>query len=221
MGTRAPLALPLAPNARWSLDLMSDQLLDGRRFRILVVVDDCTRECLALAADTSLSGARVASELDRIIVLRGKSATIVSDNGTELTSNAILAWADASRVARHCIAPDKPQQNGFVESFKGRLRDEPLNETLFRSLPHARAALEAWRGDHNIPRPHSRLGWLTPAAFRHLPPATGSGAAPPGPLPHLRPSLNPPHRGMPTARLQSWLDKTLGQRQHVARRLAR
>jgi putative transposase len=165
MGTRAPLAVPLAPNERWSLDFVSDQLLDGRRFRILVVVDDCTRECLALAADTSLSGARVARELDRIITLRGKPRTIVSDNGTELTSNAILAWADASRVGWHYIAPGKPQQNGFVESFNGRLRDELLNETLFRSLPHARAALETWRRDYNTERPHSRLGWLTPADF--------------------------------------------------------
>ena len=90
---------------------------------------------------------------------------IVSDNGTELTSNAILRWADDSRVAWHYIAPGKPVQNAFVESFNGRLRDELLNETLFRSLAHARAALEGWRGDYNIARPHSRLGWLAPAVY--------------------------------------------------------
>jgi len=165
MGTRAPIAIPLRPNDRWSLDFVSDQLLDGRRFRILVVVDDCTRECLTLVADTSLSGTRVSRELDRLVIERGKPGTIVSDNGTELTSNAILTWADQSRVDWHYIAPGKPTQNAFVESFNGRLRDELLNETLFRSLSHARAALEAWCNDYNTDRPHSRLGWLTPAGY--------------------------------------------------------
>ena len=113
---------------------MSDQFIDGRRLRILVVVDDCTRECLSLVADTSISGIRVARELDRLLVARGKPKTIVSDNGTELTSNAILRWADDHKVAWHYIAPGKPVQNAFAESFIGRLRDELLNETLFRSL---------------------------------------------------------------------------------------
>ena len=165
MGTRAPIALPILPNDRWSLDLISDQFLNGRRFRILAVVDDCTRECLALVADTSLSGLRVARELDYLLSRRGKPRTIVSDNGTELTSNAILTWADESRIDWHYIAPGKPVQNAFIESFNGRLRDELLNETLFRSLPQARDALEAWRRDYNNDRPHSRLGWLTPAAY--------------------------------------------------------
>ena len=154
------------PNQRWSLDFVSDQLTDCRRFRILAVVDDCTRECLALVADTSLSGRRVARELDAIIRERGSGPdTIVSDNGTEYTSNAILAWADEARVGWHYIAPGKPQQNGFIESFNGRLRDELLNETLFRSLPHARAVLEAWRRDYNEQRPHSKLGWQTPRDY--------------------------------------------------------
>lgn len=165
IGTRAPIAIPVAPNDRWSLDFVSDQLRDGRRFRILAVIDDCTRECLTLVADTSLSGVRVARELDRLILGRGKPRTIVSDNGTELTSNAILTWADDSRIGWHYIAPGKPMQNGFVESFNGRLRDELLNETLFRSVPHARVALEAWRQNYNTDRPHSRLGWLTPADY--------------------------------------------------------
>jgi putative transposase len=165
MGTRTLMTIPFAPNDRWSLDFVSDQLLDGRRFRILAVVDDCTRECLALVADTSLSGLRVARELDRLIIERGKPRTIVSDNGTELTSNAILTWADERRVGWHYIAPGKPIQNAFVESFNGRLRDELLNETLFRSLPHVRSALEIWRHDYNTDRPHSRLAWLTPAGY--------------------------------------------------------
>ena len=134
IGTRRPLEAPTAPNPRWSLDFVSDQLTDGRRFRILAVVD-CTRECLGLVADTSLSGRRVARELDNIIRQRSRPATIVSDNGTELTSNAILGWADETGVGWHYIAPGKPQQNGFIESFNGPLRDELLNETLFRSLP--------------------------------------------------------------------------------------
>jgi putative transposase len=118
-----------------------------------------------LVADTSISGIRVARELDRLLVVHGKPGTIVSDNGTELTSNAILHWADAHKVAWNYIAPGKPMQNAFAESFIGRLRDELLNETLFRSLPHARAILEAWRADYNTKRPHSRLGWMSPATY--------------------------------------------------------
>jgi putative transposase len=107
IGTRAPMTVPMAPNERWSLDFVSDQLTEGRRFRILTVVDDRTRECLALVADTSLSGTRVARELDRLVTERGKPKMVVSDSGSELTSNAILSWADQSRVAWHYIAPGK------------------------------------------------------------------------------------------------------------------
>ena len=118
MGTRRPIETPMAPNQRGSLDFVSDQLTDGRRFRILAVVDDCTRECLALVADISLSGLRVARELDAIIHQRGRRPdTIVSDNGTQYTSNAILQWADQSDIGWHDIAPGKPMQNGFIESF--------------------------------------------------------------------------------------------------------
>lgn len=178
LGVRRPIEMAGAPNARWSLDFVSDQFTDGRRFRILCVVDDCTRTCLALVADTSISGVRVARELDRLTQIHGRPGTIVSDNGTELTSNAILDWADRSGVGWHYIAPGKPQQNGFVESFNGRLRDELLNETLFRSIPHARAVLEDWRRDYNETRPHSALGWLTPAEYAdHQNPGTGRGAA--------------------------------------------
>ncbi|MHA6719711.1 IS3 family transposase [Sphingomonas sp. RS6] len=163
LGTRAPMLLPDGPNQRWSLDFVSDTLTCSRRFRILCVVDDYTRECLALVADTSLSGVRVARELTRLIGLRGKPHTVVSDNGTELTSSAILRWSQERRVEWHYIAPGKPMQNGFVESFNGRLRDECLNETLFTSLAHARFVLDAWRHDYNHVRPHSKLGGKTPA----------------------------------------------------------
>ncbi len=165
LGTRVPMLVPQGPNERWSLDFAADQFTDGRRMRILVVVDDCTRECLALIADTSISGTRVARELDRLLDQRGKPRTIVSDNGTELTSNAILRWADDHKIDWHYIAPGKPVQNAFAESFIGRLRDELLNETLFRSLSHARDALEVWRTDYNTQRPHSRLGWMSPVTY--------------------------------------------------------
>ena len=181
MGTRRLIEAALAANQRWSLDFVSDQMTDGRRFRILTVVDNCTRECLALVADTSLSGPRVARELDAIIRRRGRPETMVSDNGTELTSNAILTWADQTKVGWHYIAPGKPQQNGYNESFNGRLRDELLNETLFRSLQHARGVLEDWRRDYNEERPHSRLGWLTPRAYADaLHGNAAGGAAQPG-----------------------------------------
>ncbi len=165
LGTRAPMLVPLVPNDRWSLDFVSDQFACGRRFRILAIFDDCTRECLTAVADTSLSGLRVARELDLLIATRAKPRTIVSDNGTELTSNAILCWADQAQVGWHYIAPGKPTQNAFVESFNGRLRDEFLNETLFTSLMQARLALEQWRRDYNTVRPHSRIGWLAPAVY--------------------------------------------------------
>ncbi len=168
LGTRAPMAIPQAPNQRWSLDFLSDAMTDGRRFRILAVIDDFTRQCLCLVADTSLSGVRVARELDAIIAVRGRPTSIVSDNGTELTSMAILRWTQDSGINWHYIAPGKPQQNAFVESFNGRLRDELLNETLFGSLAHAREALAAWKDDYNIVRPHSGLGNLPPAEYARL-----------------------------------------------------
>ena len=168
LGSRAPIALPQARNQRWSLDFAADALVDGRRFRILVVVDDFTRECLCLVADTSLSGARVARELDAVIATRGRPLACVSDNGTEFTSRAILTWCQERQVGWHYIAPGRPQQNAFAESFIGRLRDECLNETLFTSLAHARAVLAAWQRDYNEVRPHGSVGNLTPAAYARL-----------------------------------------------------
>jgi putative transposase len=165
LGTRRPMTIPDAPNRRWSLDFVSDAFTDGRRFRILTVVDDFTRECLALVPDTSISGLRVARELDALVASRGRPQSIVSDNGTELTSMAILRWSEERRVEWHYIAPGKPQQNAFAESFIGRLRDECLNETLFSSLTQARSVLAAWKNDYNRLRPHSALGNAAPADF--------------------------------------------------------
>ena len=154
LGTRAPMTLPQGANQRWSLDFVSDVLADGRRFRVLVIVDDFTRECLALIVDTSISGRRVARELDAIVAARGKPLIIVSDNGTELTSHAILRWQQESGVGWHYIAPGKPIENAFVESFNGRFRDECLNEHVFRGLPMARRIIEAWRRDYNPASQH-------------------------------------------------------------------
>jgi putative transposase len=168
LGTRAPMTLPQGPNQRWSLDFLSDAFVDGRRFRILAIVDDFTRECLALVPDTSLPGLRVVRELDALIAARGRPVMCVSDNGTELTGMAILRWSQSTQVEWHYIAPGKPQQNAFIESFNGRLRDELLNETIFTSLAHVREALAIWKDDYNTIRPHSALGNLPPAVFAEL-----------------------------------------------------
>jgi putative transposase len=164
LGTRAPMVLPHAINQRWSLDFVSDTLGDGRRFRILAIVDDFSRECLTLVVDTSLGGMRVVRELERLTLERGTPPVIVSDSDTELTSGAVLRWA-IDRVAWHYIQPGKPVQNAFIESFNSRLRDECLNEHVFVSLNEAREIIEAWRHDYNHVRPHSSLGALTPIEF--------------------------------------------------------
>ncbi|WP_139354051.1 IS3 family transposase [Sinorhizobium sp. A49] len=177
VGTRAPILVEAKANARWSLDFVHDQFACGRRFRVLNIVDDVTRECLAAIPDTSISGRRVARELTTLIERRGKPGMIVSDNGTELTSNAILAWSKDHKVEWHYIAPGKPMQNGYVESFNGRMRDELLNESLFFGLDHARSAIAEWADDYNHFRPHSSLGYKTPADFAGTIAATGSNAA--------------------------------------------
>ena len=178
------MTLPQGPNQRWLLDFVSDAFACGRRFRILYVVDDFTRECLALVPDTSLSGARVGRELDAIVATAPGPFAVVSDNGTELTSVSILRWSQERQVEWHYMAPGKPTQNAFVESFNGRLRDECLNETLFTSMAQARAVLAAWRPDYNTVRPHSN--W---AGTRLLSsPANGVAGMPPTPLPSPQPS---------------------------------
>jgi len=179
-GTRTPMLLPQRANQRWSLDFLSDVFGAGRRFRILAVIDDFSRECLALIADTSLPGTRVARELDALVARIGKPKTIVSDNGSELTSRAILKWQNGTGVAWHYIAPGKPQQNGFIEAFNGRLRDELLNEEVFETLAAARAMLARWRHDYNHIRPHSALGGRPPVLLttRSSGPTKGMAALP-------------------------------------------
>jgi putative transposase len=135
---------------------------------ILAIVDDFTRECLALVPDTSLPGLRVVRELNAVITVRGPPVSCVSDNGTEFTGITMLRWSQERQVEWHYIAPGKPQQNAFVESFNGRLRDELLNETLFTSINHAREALAGWMMDYNTVRPHSGLGNLPPSIYAEI-----------------------------------------------------
>ena len=156
----------LRPGERWSLDFMSDTFDASRKFGMLAVNDDGCRENLCLMADTRISSAKVARELDALVRSYEKLACIVSDNGTEFTSRAILKWAGDNDVDWHYIDPGKPQQNGFIESFNGSLRDELLNEEIFDTLDDARRKLGLWRYDYNNVRPHSSLGNQTPAEAR-------------------------------------------------------
>jgi putative transposase len=166
-GERQPLPAPTGPNQLWCLDFVQDSLSWGRKFRLLTVEDVFTREALAIEVDTSLSGVRVARVLDRVIGEHGgRPQQIVLDNGPELTSRALDQWAYERGVGLQFIDPGKPQQNGYIESFNGKLRDECLNEHWFLSLPHARSVVEGWRLDYNLNRPHSSLGNLTPEEFR-------------------------------------------------------
>ena len=180
IGTRAPLEKARRPNAIWVLDFVSDALESGRRFRVFNVEDQFTRRGLGVEIDTSLPGKRIVRVLDRLVAVWGKPAMIVSDNGTELTSNAMLRWTTESRIDWHYIAPGKPMQNGFMESFNGKLRDECLNEHVFGSLVEARRVIEAWRIDYNEVRPHSSLRYQTPEEFAAAWRASQNGKEPNG-----------------------------------------
>src|SRR5579872_919748 len=167
------MMVPAGLNQRWSLDFVSDTLADGRRFRVLCVLDDFSRECLAAVVDTSLSGVRVVRELELVVNQRGWPHTIVSDNGTELTSNAVLRWA-AERVSWHYIQPGKPVQNAFIESFNSKLRDECLNEHFFFGLAEARHLIEAWRQGLQPAPATQQSGCFGPSRIRQ--PARGRAA---------------------------------------------
>jgi putative transposase len=162
---RKPLILPSRPAQHWSMDFMSDQLSSGRRIRLFNVIDDFTRQCLAILVDVSINGQRVARELTRLIDLNGRPEFIVCDNGTEYTSLIMFDWAQRSGVGLQLIQPGKPSQNGFCESFNGRVRDECLNESLFSSLREAQEITAKWRNAYNTERPHSALNWATPNEF--------------------------------------------------------
>ena len=162
---RVPMPEPSGPNQRWSMDFMFDRLISGRRFKTLNVVDDFTRECLAIEIDFSIGGKRVIRVLDQLAETRGLPAIIRTDNGSEFTSNAMDEWAHRRGVKLDFIAPGKPNQNAFVESFNGRFRDECLSGNQFVLLVEARTIAEAWQKDYNEARPHGSLDGSTPAEF--------------------------------------------------------
>jgi putative transposase len=157
---------PEQPNRRWSMDFMSDTIAKGRKFRALTVLDDCTRESLAIEVDHSLPGARVVRVLERLRETRGLPAALLMDNGPEFRGGAMADWAQENGVELQFIEPGAPWQNGFIESFNGRFRDECLNEYWFTSLADARHAIEDWRRDYNHVRPHSSIGYISPERYR-------------------------------------------------------
>lgn len=159
-------ALPTRPNEEWSMDFTADQLADGRRFRTFNVVDDFTRECLAIQVERSIPGTVVARVLDRLVQERGRPKAIICDNGPEFIGRALEIWAEENAVKLRFIEPGKPVQNCYVESFNGRFRDECLNEHWFTSMDDARSIIEAWRVDYNEVREHSALGAMTPTEYR-------------------------------------------------------
>ena len=155
----------LAPNQSWSMDFVSDGFVDGRRLRCLNIVDDFTKECLAIEVDTSLPGRRVVSVLEQLAERRGLPRSVTVDNGPEFVSKALDEWAYRKQLQLRFIEPGKPQQNAYIESFNGKFRDECLNEHWFLSMRHAREIIAGWRQEYNDKRPHSSLGYLTPNRF--------------------------------------------------------
>lgn len=159
------LSAPQRLNEQWAMDFMSDALASGRKFRTLNIIDLATRECLAIEIDVSIKGERLIKVLEKLIFLRGKPDSILSDNGSEFTSKVLEKWAKSKSIALKFIQPGKPFQNAFVESFNGKFRDECLNENWFLTLNHAKNIVENWRIDYNTKRPHSAMGHLTPLEY--------------------------------------------------------
>ncbi len=162
---RVPLQLAQTINEVWSMDFVSDSLASGRRIKCLTVADDFSHECLEIAVDYGISGEYVTRILDRVAVFRGYPLAVRTDNGPEFTSRKFLAWTHAHGVRHILIQPGRPMQNGYIESFNGKFRDECLNEQWFETLAQAREEIAHWRQDYNEVRPHSSLGRIPPAAF--------------------------------------------------------
>ncbi|WP_238583432.1 IS3 family transposase, partial [Legionella israelensis] len=162
---RQPIELPTAPNQRWSMDFVSDQLSNGRRFRVLNVVDDFSREMVGQLVSTSISGRQVARFLDQLIEQRSKPNKVICDNGTEFTSKAMFFWSKESGVNLGFIQPGKPTQNAFVESLNGKFRNECLNLHWFRTLDEAKYEIALWREHYNYVRPHSSLNYMSPVEY--------------------------------------------------------
>jgi len=186
--SRVPALRATRPNEKWSMDFVAARLLDGRWFRVLTVVDQFTRECLLLLADSSLTGQKVALALSQVIAARGTPVSITVDNGTEFASKAMDVWAYQYRVQLDFIRPGKPVENSYIESFNGRLRDECLNVEVFFTLADAHDKLARWRQDYNQVRPHSALADRPPETFAARWPETAA----------LRPEPNPDGLRKPT-----------------------
>lgn len=169
IGDRQPLLRPLAANAVWSMDFVFDRTAEGRVLKCLTIVDDATHEALAVEVERAISGCGVTRVLDRLALSRGLPRVLRTDNGKEFCGRAMLDWAHAKGVTLRLIEPDKPNQNAYIESFNGRLRDECLNEHWFPNLLQARAVIETWRREYNEERPKKALGGMTPRAYaKHL-----------------------------------------------------
>ena len=162
---RQPLAIAMMPNAVWSMDFVSDALASARRLKCLTVADDFTHECVEITADHGIGGAYVVRVLDQAACFRGYPCAVRTDNGPEFTSRAFIAWTQQHGIEHLLIEPGKPMQNGFIESFNGKFRDECLNEHWFTSLAQARQVIADWRRDYNQVRPHSSCGRIPPAQF--------------------------------------------------------
>lgn len=160
-----PMVVPIARDIRWSMDFVSDQLSNSRRFRTLNVIDDYSREMVGQLVSFSITGLQVARFLDQLITERSKPDQIICDNGTEFTSKAMFYWQKESDVKLGFIQPGKPTQNAFIESLNGKFRNECLNQYWFRSLDEARQEIDGWRNHYNHVRPHSSLRYMTPIAF--------------------------------------------------------
>lgn len=165
VGERQPLIRPGAANEVWSMDFVFDRSAEGRVLKCLTIVDDATHESVAIVPERAIGGLQLIRILDRLAVTRGLPKVIRTDNGKEFCGRAMLTWAHSNRVALRLIEPGKPNQNAYVESFNGRLRDECLNEHWFVNLAHAKTVIEAWRREYNEERPKKALGGLTPAAY--------------------------------------------------------
>jgi putative transposase len=179
MRPAAPMTQVDRPNQEWSMDFLVDGLATGRAIRALTVVDSYSRECLAIEVDSCLSSRRVTRVLEWVIAQRGAPASMRCDNGPEFTSRHILAWCEERKIQLIHIQPGRPMQNGRVESFNGKFRDECLNANWFATLMDARQKVERWRSEYNLERPHSSLGYLTPAEFSERAPSPSGSLLPP------------------------------------------
>ncbi len=165
---RVPLQLAQNVNEVWSMDFVSDSLANGRRIKFLTVADDFSHECVDISVDWGISGLYVTRLLDRAATFRGYPRAVRTDNGPEFTSRAFMGWANTHGIRHILIQPGRPMQNGYIESFNGKFRDEHLNEQWFETLHQARSATAIWRQDYNEVRPHSSLGRIPPARFAEL-----------------------------------------------------